>query len=142
MESIRRNFFNGVQCDERKITWIKWTKVLASKKYGGLGVLSSLYAFNSRALLQLGLGYITDGCWRFNGECVFRGQSVRILSDECFLPGKAPNATRGKIPRTCSLVADWLQISSGSYAAGGIYHGLPALWFISCDWLNWFNSSD
>ncbi|GJR79875.1 hypothetical protein Tco_0150660, partial [Tanacetum coccineum] len=49
MESIRRNFFNGVQCDERKITWIKWTKVLASKKYGGLGV-SSFYALN-RALL-------------------------------------------------------------------------------------------
>ncbi|GJR13526.1 hypothetical protein Tco_0796178 [Tanacetum coccineum] len=49
MESIRRNFFNGVQCDERKIVWIKWAKVLASKKYGGLGV-SSFYALN-RALL-------------------------------------------------------------------------------------------
>ncbi|GJX27098.1 hypothetical protein Tco_0233394 [Tanacetum coccineum] len=30
-----------------------------------------------------------------------------------------------KIPRTCSSVADWLRISSGSYAAGGIYHGHP-----------------
>nr|GEZ18883.1 RNA-directed DNA polymerase, eukaryota, reverse transcriptase zinc-binding domain protein [Tanacetum cinerariifolium] len=49
LKSIRRNFFNGVQGDERKITWIKWTKVLASKKYGGLGV-SSFYALN-RALL-------------------------------------------------------------------------------------------
>ncbi|GJS62440.1 RNA-directed DNA polymerase, eukaryota [Tanacetum coccineum] len=49
MESIRRNFFNGNQGDERKITWVKWSKVLASKKYGGLGV-SSYYAFN-RALL-------------------------------------------------------------------------------------------
>ncbi|GKA52201.1 RNA-directed DNA polymerase, eukaryota [Tanacetum coccineum] len=49
MESIRRNFFNGVQGDERKITWVKWSKVLASKKYGGLGV-SSFYALN-RALL-------------------------------------------------------------------------------------------
>nr|GEW66678.1 RNA-directed DNA polymerase, eukaryota, reverse transcriptase zinc-binding domain protein [Tanacetum cinerariifolium] len=49
MESIRRNFFNGIQGDERKITWVKWSKVLASKKYGGLGV-SSYYAFN-RALL-------------------------------------------------------------------------------------------
>nr|GEW09461.1 hypothetical protein [Tanacetum cinerariifolium] len=26
-----------MQDDERKITWIKWSKVLASKKYGGLG---------------------------------------------------------------------------------------------------------
>ncbi|GJY01344.1 hypothetical protein Tco_0359496 [Tanacetum coccineum] len=54
MESIRRNFFNGVQCDERKIVWIKWAKVLASKKYGGLGV-SSFYALN-RALLSNGVG--------------------------------------------------------------------------------------
>ncbi|GJV25640.1 RNA-directed DNA polymerase, eukaryota [Tanacetum coccineum] len=30
-----------------------------------------------------------------------------------------------KIPRTCSSVVDWLRISSGSYAAGGIYHGRP-----------------
>ncbi|GJZ09180.1 hypothetical protein Tco_0543463 [Tanacetum coccineum] len=28
-----------------------------------------------------------------------------------------------KIPRTCSPVADWLQISYGSYIARGIYHG-------------------
>ncbi|GJS86368.1 hypothetical protein Tco_1338177 [Tanacetum coccineum] len=33
--------------------------------------------------------------------------------------------TLWKIPRTCSSVADWLRISSGSYAAGGIYHGRP-----------------
>ncbi|GJY34315.1 RNA-directed DNA polymerase, eukaryota [Tanacetum coccineum] len=26
MEAIRRNFFNGTQDDERKITWVKWTK--------------------------------------------------------------------------------------------------------------------
>ncbi|GJX33632.1 RNA-directed DNA polymerase, eukaryota [Tanacetum coccineum] len=49
MESLRRNFFNGSQCNERKITWIKWTTTLASKKNGGLGI-SSLYALN-RALL-------------------------------------------------------------------------------------------
>lgn len=49
MESIRRNFFNGCQGDDRKISWVKWSKVLASKKYGGLGV-SSFYALN-RALL-------------------------------------------------------------------------------------------
>nr|GEV29775.1 RNA-directed DNA polymerase, eukaryota [Tanacetum cinerariifolium] len=49
LESIRMNFFNGVHYDERKITWVKWSKVLASKKYDGLGV-SSFYALN-RALL-------------------------------------------------------------------------------------------
>ncbi|GJX98096.1 RNA-directed DNA polymerase, eukaryota [Tanacetum coccineum] len=49
-------FFNGTQDDERKITWVKWTKVLASKKQGGLGV-SSFYALN-RALL-------VKWVWRF-----------------------------------------------------------------------------
>ncbi|GJV89998.1 hypothetical protein Tco_1533936 [Tanacetum coccineum] len=51
MESLRRNFFNGVQADERNITWIKWPKVLASKKYGGLGV-SSFYALNMALLFK------------------------------------------------------------------------------------------
>nr|GEV92958.1 RNA-directed DNA polymerase, eukaryota [Tanacetum cinerariifolium] len=46
---LDRNFFNGVHCDERKITWVKWSRILASKKYGGLGV-SSFHALN-RALL-------------------------------------------------------------------------------------------
>nr|GEU69853.1 hypothetical protein [Tanacetum cinerariifolium] len=49
MESLRRNFFNGIQDGDRKITWVNWSKVLASKKYGGLGV-STFYALN-RALL-------------------------------------------------------------------------------------------
>ncbi|GJU29199.1 RNA-directed DNA polymerase, eukaryota [Tanacetum coccineum] len=41
--------FNGKQGDEKKIAWVKWSKVLAAKKHGGLGV-SSYYALN-RALL-------------------------------------------------------------------------------------------
>nr|GEV40951.1 hypothetical protein [Tanacetum cinerariifolium] len=49
MESLRRNFFNGVQEGDRKIAWVKWSKVLASKKFGGLGA-SSFFALN-RALL-------------------------------------------------------------------------------------------
>ncbi|GJR60403.1 RNA-directed DNA polymerase, eukaryota, reverse transcriptase zinc-binding domain protein [Tanacetum coccineum] len=49
LESIRRNFFNGIDGMDKKISWIGWDKILASKKNGGLGV-SSLYATN-RALL-------------------------------------------------------------------------------------------
>ncbi|GJU55961.1 RNA-directed DNA polymerase, eukaryota [Tanacetum coccineum] len=56
MESLRRNFFNGSQCNEKKIAWIKWTTTLASKKNDGLGN-SSLYALN-RAL-------IFKWVWRF-----------------------------------------------------------------------------
>ncbi|GKF40021.1 hypothetical protein Tco_0120082 [Tanacetum coccineum] len=49
MESYCRNFLNGVERSERKLFWISWKRVLASKKYGGLGV-SSFFALN-RALL-------------------------------------------------------------------------------------------
>ncbi|GJV32268.1 RNA-directed DNA polymerase, eukaryota [Tanacetum coccineum] len=56
MESLRRNFFNGIREGERKIAWIKWTKVLASKRNGGLGV-SSFYALNR--------GLLVKWLWRF-----------------------------------------------------------------------------
>nr|GEX40318.1 RNA-directed DNA polymerase, eukaryota [Tanacetum cinerariifolium] len=56
MEGMRRNFFNGMQDGERKIAWVKWSKVLAAKKHGGLGV-SSFFALN-RALLVKWLKYL------------------------------------------------------------------------------------
>nr|GEW03647.1 hypothetical protein [Tanacetum cinerariifolium] len=56
MEAIRRSFFNGIHDDERKVAWVKWSKVLASKNQGGLGV-SSFYALN-RALF-------VKWVWRF-----------------------------------------------------------------------------
>ncbi|GJR22771.1 RNA-directed DNA polymerase, eukaryota [Tanacetum coccineum] len=49
MESIRNKFFIGADNWDKKITWVAWDKVLASKKNGGLGV-SSYFALN-RALL-------------------------------------------------------------------------------------------
>nr|GEV54877.1 zinc finger CCCH domain-containing protein 34-like [Tanacetum cinerariifolium] len=51
LESIRSKFFNGDDPSKRKITWIAWEKVLASKKNGGLGV-SSLHALNRALLLK------------------------------------------------------------------------------------------
>nr|GEU98080.1 RNA-directed DNA polymerase, eukaryota [Tanacetum cinerariifolium] len=51
MEAIRCKFFNGVDPAERKITWVSWDKVLASKKNGGLGV-SSFHALNRALLLK------------------------------------------------------------------------------------------
>ncbi|GJX40771.1 hypothetical protein Tco_0255761 [Tanacetum coccineum] len=56
MESIRRNFFNGIRDGEKKIAWVSWSKVLASKSNGGLGV-SSFYALNR--------GLIFKWIWRF-----------------------------------------------------------------------------
>ncbi|GKB49658.1 RNA-directed DNA polymerase, eukaryota, partial [Tanacetum coccineum] len=49
MESIRRDFFYGFHGEAKKNFWVKWSKVLAVKKFGGLGV-SSFFALN-RALL-------------------------------------------------------------------------------------------
>ncbi|GJW56219.1 RNA-directed DNA polymerase, eukaryota [Tanacetum coccineum] len=51
MEAIRRKFFNGAQDNEKKVTWIKWSKVLSAKKQGGLGV-SSFYALNGGLLFK------------------------------------------------------------------------------------------
>ncbi|GJU85058.1 RNA-directed DNA polymerase, eukaryota, reverse transcriptase zinc-binding domain protein [Tanacetum coccineum] len=49
MESIRSRFFNGVDIMEKKLSFVSWNKVLASKNKGGLGV-SSFFAMN-RALM-------------------------------------------------------------------------------------------
>nr|GEX57621.1 RNA-directed DNA polymerase, eukaryota, reverse transcriptase zinc-binding domain protein [Tanacetum cinerariifolium] len=49
LEGLRNAFFLGAEIDDRKMTWVRWKKVMAQKQYGGLGV-SSLFASN-RALL-------------------------------------------------------------------------------------------
>nr|GEW54582.1 RNA-directed DNA polymerase, eukaryota [Tanacetum cinerariifolium] len=90
MEAIRRNFFNGIQDNERKIAWVKWSKVLASKKQGGLGV-SSFYALNRAFLvkwmwrIRVGNGLQTS-FWNdpWIGDSLLR--DVRNLLDTTFLP--------------------------------------------------------
>ncbi|GJU31029.1 RNA-directed DNA polymerase, eukaryota, partial [Tanacetum coccineum] len=59
MEVIRMKFFYGIHGEDKKITWVSWSKVLAAKEYGGLGV-SSYYALN-RALLF-------KWVWRFTSQ--------------------------------------------------------------------------
>ncbi|GJS92803.1 RNA-directed DNA polymerase, eukaryota [Tanacetum coccineum] len=51
MEGIRGKFFNGADPEERKIVWVAWQKVLASKSQGGLG-MSSFFALNRALLLK------------------------------------------------------------------------------------------
>ncbi|GKC88928.1 RNA-directed DNA polymerase, eukaryota, partial [Tanacetum coccineum] len=64
MESIRNNFFKGAELSEKKITWVAWDKVLASKKKGGLGV-SSYYALNRALLLKWVWRFVSqeDSLW-------------------------------------------------------------------------------
>ncbi|GJZ12725.1 RNA-directed DNA polymerase, eukaryota [Tanacetum coccineum] len=107
MEAMRREFFYGAQADEQKIAWVKWSKVLSSKKNGGLDGLE-------RSLLQPGLegvkllanspdsGVISSSflanmedrwVWTLNGNGLFRVSDIRILIDDFFLP-KDEVATR------------------------------------------------
>ncbi|GKA75313.1 RNA-directed DNA polymerase, eukaryota, reverse transcriptase zinc-binding domain protein [Tanacetum coccineum] len=59
LESIRYHFFNGVEHNVRKMSFVKWKNVLASKEKGGLGV-PSFYGLN-RAL-------IFKWIWRFRSQ--------------------------------------------------------------------------
>ncbi|GJZ76632.1 hypothetical protein Tco_0641304 [Tanacetum coccineum] len=64
MESIRSNFFKGASMLEKKISWIAWDKVLASKKKGGLGV-SSYFTLNRALLLKWVWRFVSqdDSLW-------------------------------------------------------------------------------
>nr|GFB48114.1 RNA-directed DNA polymerase, eukaryota [Tanacetum cinerariifolium] len=93
MESLRRNFFNGVQADERNITWIKWYKVLASKKYEG-GTESAQLDLLEKSIEGTILSSLDERWfWDLNGEGVFQVKDVRFLLDEHFLP-RDSTATR------------------------------------------------
>ncbi|GKA92116.1 putative RNA-directed DNA polymerase, eukaryota, reverse transcriptase zinc-binding domain protein [Tanacetum coccineum] len=45
LESIRNNFFLGGDVEEKKMTWVRWKKCLASKDLGGLGI-GSIFRLN------------------------------------------------------------------------------------------------
>lgn len=51
LEALHNNFFVGRELDEKKLTWISWNTVLASKKDGALGV-SSLFSLNMALLFK------------------------------------------------------------------------------------------
>ncbi|GKD73276.1 RNA-directed DNA polymerase, eukaryota, reverse transcriptase zinc-binding domain protein [Tanacetum coccineum] len=59
LESIRRNFFNCMDGSVRKSSWTSWSKVLASKKNGGLGV-SGFFAHNRALLFKWVWRFFTD----------------------------------------------------------------------------------
>nr|GEV20576.1 histone deacetylase 9 isoform X1 [Tanacetum cinerariifolium] len=82
MESIRNYFFIGAVSSDKKITWVAWNKVLASKEKGGLGV-SSYYALNRALLLKW--------VWRF----VSQDGSLwaHVIQDDLVLPS-SPEPTR------------------------------------------------
>ncbi|GJS73381.1 RNA-directed DNA polymerase, eukaryota, reverse transcriptase zinc-binding domain protein [Tanacetum coccineum] len=56
LESMRNKFFIGGDPVEKKLTWIKWDKCLASKREGGLGI-GSIFGLN--------IGLLFKWFWRF-----------------------------------------------------------------------------
>ncbi|GJY75464.1 hypothetical protein Tco_0480580 [Tanacetum coccineum] len=60
IESFRRNFFNGADIADRKMSLIGWKNILASKKNGGLGI-SSLFALNRALLFKWVWRFIING---------------------------------------------------------------------------------
>nr|GEZ52070.1 RNA-directed DNA polymerase, eukaryota [Tanacetum cinerariifolium] len=86
LEGLRNSFFLGADLDERKMTWVRWKKVLAQKQYGGLGV-GSLFAFN-RALLFKWI-------WRFFSSHVGLWLDVvkAICGSNCSLDQHPPKYT-------------------------------------------------
>nr|GEW91635.1 RNA-directed DNA polymerase, eukaryota [Tanacetum cinerariifolium] len=90
MESIRRNFFNGIQGDERKITWVKWSKGYVPLSFRRT-VRGGVKAHQLDLLQNLiGLTILTNledrWVWDLNGEGVFRVKDLHNLLDESFFP--------------------------------------------------------
>lgn len=52
-EKIRRKFLWGGNDEKKKIHWVSWDKVIASKEVGGLGV-RSIRALNIRLIVNGG----------------------------------------------------------------------------------------
>ncbi|GJY78645.1 RNA-directed DNA polymerase, eukaryota [Tanacetum coccineum] len=93
LESIRSHFFNGVAPNVRKMMFVKWDHVLASKEKGGLGV-SSFYALN-RAL-------IFKWVWRFRTQNTsFWSRVIKAIHGE---DGKLGN------PNKPTFSSNWIDI--------------------------------
>nr|GEX31413.1 RNA-directed DNA polymerase, eukaryota [Tanacetum cinerariifolium] len=107
MEAIRCNFFNGADPAERKITWVSWDKVLASKKNGGLGV-SSFHALNRALLLKWVWCFILKmGLFGFDfvshcKKCVEDGHNTRFWYDSWVFD----QPLRVRFPRLFALETD------------------------------------
>ncbi|GJS82399.1 hypothetical protein Tco_0748940 [Tanacetum coccineum] len=77
---LRREFFNGAQSNEKKITWVNWPKVLSVKKYGGLGV-SSFFALNRALLVKWAWRFISnDNSLWYRVISAIHGPSVQVRS--------------------------------------------------------------
>nr|GEW71681.1 RNA-directed DNA polymerase, eukaryota, reverse transcriptase zinc-binding domain protein [Tanacetum cinerariifolium] len=102
MEALIRDFFYGMYGDVSKIVWVKWSKVLASKKNGGLGI-SSFYALNRVLLLKWVWRYVScDGSLWFRVINVIHGSDDQVIPDTWL----GESCLRHKFPRLFALEND------------------------------------
>ncbi|GKB61749.1 hypothetical protein Tco_0917935 [Tanacetum coccineum] len=101
MESIRRNFFNGVDGLDRKIAWIGWDKVLASKKNDGLGVFS-FFAHNRALLFKWVWHFLTDN-GVLSGETLDVGSLLAMRGPSACL-NFADSVWRLPIPQSSDVI--------------------------------------
>nr|GEY51870.1 RNA-directed DNA polymerase, eukaryota [Tanacetum cinerariifolium] len=89
LESIRRNFFYGVDGSDMKLAWIGWNMVLTSKKNGGLGD-SSFFAHNCALLFKWVWRFLTDGSslWTRFIKAIFGNK--RALYTHKLIPRRSP----------------------------------------------------
>nr|GEZ21906.1 RNA-directed DNA polymerase, eukaryota [Tanacetum cinerariifolium] len=110
LESIRRNFFYGVDGSDSKLAWIGWNMVLTSKNNGGLGV-SSFFAYNHALLFKWVWRFLTDGSslWTRFIKAIFGNKGA--LDTHKLIPRRSPWMPRGCVELEnygllCSKVAD------------------------------------
>nr|GEW32689.1 RNA-directed DNA polymerase, eukaryota [Tanacetum cinerariifolium] len=164
LESIRSNFFNGIDPLERKITWIAWNKILSSKKKG-VSRSSDFKASFCREirggvehqqwtdLLSI-LGTMTlspsNGRWIYdlNGDGVFRVKDIRGIIDDLYLPS-SNEATRWVkcVPIKINSPEDDRHIFFQCDLAKAVLRQVCRWWDIQWvdimsfeDWNTWFSS--
>nr|GEZ55497.1 RNA-directed DNA polymerase, eukaryota, reverse transcriptase zinc-binding domain protein [Tanacetum cinerariifolium] len=89
LESIRRNFFYGVDGSYRKLAWIGWNMVLTSKKNGGLGV-SSFFAHNRALLFKWVWRFLTNGSSLLTHFFKAMFGNKRALDTHKLIPRRSP----------------------------------------------------
>ncbi|XP_022030427.1 uncharacterized protein LOC110931338 [Helianthus annuus] len=109
LEKIRRDFLWGKTSAGRKLRWMRWSLLLKSKKYGGLGV-GSIRDFN--------LAMLAKWWWRFKEN---PNQLWAIVVDAIH-KGRASNGNPPFIPVKKTLPGVWKDVASvdGSLAKNGI----------------------
>nr|GEU78410.1 RNA-directed DNA polymerase, eukaryota [Tanacetum cinerariifolium] len=87
MESIRSKFNNGMEMIEKKMVWVRWSNVLASKQKGGGGVESKQFNELSSKLLCVILPQSQDRwIWSLEGSGDISVASIRKVLDDFKLP--------------------------------------------------------